>query len=236
MNFAVCDDEKIFIKQFESVVSERYSRLDVTIDSFCSGLDLLKCIDNGQSFDAYFLDIEMDAIDGMSLAREIRNRLPEIPIVFLTSHIEMAIDGYEVAAFRFLKKPVDKDKLYQTIEDLKQLSRGRKGVVLKIDGEDTVIVPSDVLFIESENNDIRVITKNKTYTTRMKITDAMNMLNQVENSFSRIHRCTVVNMSHVSRIREKDVVLDNAAVLAISRGCYKEFKTVFYDYVKSSVR
>ena len=54
----------------------------------------------------------------------------------------MAIDGYEVAAFRFLKKPVEKDKLYQTIEDLKQLSRGRKGVVLKIEGEDTVIVPS----------------------------------------------------------------------------------------------
>ncbi len=236
MNFAVCDDEKIFINQFESVVSEKYSRLDVAMDSFCSGLDLLEKIDGGKSYDAYFLDIEMDAIDGMSLAREIRKRLPEIPIVFLTSHIEMAIDGYEVAAFRFLKKPVDKDKLYQTIEDLKQLSRGRKGVVLKIDGEDTVIVPSDVLFIESENNDIRVITKNKTYTTRMKITDAMDMLNQVENSFSRIHRCTVVNMSHVSRIREKDVVLDNAAVLAISRGCYKEFKATFYDYVKSSVR
>lgn len=236
MNFAVCDDEKIFINQFESVVSEKYSRLDVAMDSFCSGLDLLEKIDGGKSYDAYFLDIEMDAIDGMSLAREIRKRLPEIPIVFLTSHIEMAIDGYEVAAFRFLKKPVDKDKLYQTIEDLKQLSRGRKGVVLKIDGEDTVIVPSDVLFIESENNDIRVIAKNKTYTTRMKITDAMDMLNQVENSFSRIHRCTVVNMSHVSRIREKDVVLDNAAVLTISRGCYKEFKTVFYDYVKSSVR
>ncbi|MCQ2504870.1 MAG: LytTR family DNA-binding domain-containing protein [Saccharofermentans sp.] len=236
MRFVVCDDEKVFINQFESVVSERYSRLDVTVESFCSSIDLLKSIDEGQSYDAYFLDIEMDEIDGMSLAREIRKRLHEIPIVFLTSHIEMAIDGYEVAAFRFLKKPVEKDKLYQTIEDLKQLSRGRKGVVLKIEGEDTVIVPSDVLFIESENNDIRVITKNKTYTTRMKLADAMELFNSVADTFTRIHRCTIVNMAHVSRIREKEVVLDNAAVLAISRGCFKEFKAAFYDYVKSSVR
>lgn len=236
MRFAICDDEKIFIEQFESVVYSVYNRLDIDLNKYSEGPKLLEDLDNGLQVDAYFLDIEMDAMDGMTLAGNIRKKLPNVPIIFLTSHLEMAIDGYEVGAFRFLKKPIEPDKVHQTIEDLKKFSQGRKGVVLKVEGEDTVIVPEDVLFIESENNDIRIITKKKTYTTRMKLSDAIDTFNEVSSTFIKIHRCSVVNMSHVTRIREKDVVLDNGAVLAISRGCFKEFKDAFYAFVKSSAR
>ncbi|MCQ2531186.1 MAG: LytTR family DNA-binding domain-containing protein [Saccharofermentans sp.] len=236
MRFAICDDEKIFIEQFESVVYSVYNRLDIDLNKYSEGPKLLEDLDNGLQVDAYFLDIEMDAMDGMTLAGNIRKKLPNVPIIFLTSHLEMAIDGYEVGAFRFLKKPIEPDKVQQTIEDLKKFSQGRKGVVLKIDGEDTVIVPDDVLFLESENNDVRIITKNKTYAIRMKIMDAVETFNEVSNTFTKVHRSTAVNMVHVTRIREKDLVLDNGFVVAISRGCFKEFKETFYAYVKSSAR
>ena len=236
MRFAICDDENIFIEQFESVVYSVYNRLDIDLNKYNEGPKLLEALDNGLRVDAYFLDIEMDAMDGMTLAGNIRKRLPNVPIIFLTSHLEMAIDGYEVGAFRFLKKPIEQDKLCQTIEDLKKYSMGRKGVVLKISGEETVIVPDDVLFVESENNDVRIVTGGKTYTNRMKLSDAVDLFNEVSNTFAKVHRCSAVNMAHVTRIRDKDVVLDNGAVIAISRGCYKDFKETFYAYVKSAAR
>lgn len=236
MKLAICDDEQIFIDQFTSLVYKKYARLDVVINTYTSGLDLLDSIKNGAVYDALFLDIEMDEIDGMSLAREIRKLAPEIPLSFLTSHIEMAIDGYEVAAFRFLKKPVDEAKLYQTIEDLKQYERGRRGIIIKENGEEIVIVPSSVLFIESDNNDIRIITGDKTYICRMKIGDIIDQLNEVSDTFRRVHRSTAINMAHISRISDKDAVLDNGGKVAISRSMYKTFKEEFYSYVKRSAR
>lgn len=236
MRLAICDDEKVFIDQFSSLVYKRFTKLDVDVESFTSGLDLLSKIKDGVSFDALFLDIEMDIIDGMSLAHEIRKLLPEIPLIFLTSHVEMAIEGYEVSAFRFLRKPVEDEKLYQTIEDLKQFQKGRKGIIIKENGEDIVIVPSDVLFIESDNNDIRIITIKRTYICRMKLSDAVELFNDVSDSFRRVHRSTVVNMAHVGRLNDKEALLDNSAKIAISRSYYKSFKEDFYSYIRQSVR
>lgn len=236
MRLAICDDEQVFIEQFTSLVYDKYTRLDVVIDSYTSGLKLLDAIKSGADYDAMFLDIEMPSIDGMSLAKEIRKIMPEVPISFLTSHIEMAIDGYEVAAFRFLKKPVVEDKLYQTIEDLKQFEKGRKGIIIKENGEETVIVPTDVLFIESDNNDVRIITRTKTIICRMKLGDIVSQLNEVSDTIRRVHRSTAINMAHVSRLSDKDAALDNGSKVAISRSMYKSFKDEFYSYVKGSVR
>ena len=236
MRLAICDDEQIFIDQFTSLVYEKYARLDVDIITFTSGLELLDSIKSGEAYDALFLDIEMDTIDGMSLAREIRKLLPEVPLSFLTSHIEMAIDGYEVSAFRFLKKPMEASRIYQTIEDLKQFAKGRKGIIIKENGEDIVIVPSSVLFIESDNNDIRIITKTQTHICRMKIGDIISQLNEVSDTIRRVHRSTAVNMAHVSRISDKDAVLDNGGKVVISRSMFKSFKEEFYSYVKRSAR
>ena len=133
---------------------------------------------------------------------------------------------------------VYKEKLFQTLDDLKAMSDGRKGVIIKEAGEEIVIVPSEVLFLESDNNDVRIVTSDKTFITRMKLTDAVELLNSVTDTVRRVHRCSAVNMTHVARIRdrEKDIILDNGAVVPLSKSYLSEFKEIFRDYVRSSVR
>ncbi|MCQ2502845.1 MAG: LytTR family DNA-binding domain-containing protein [Saccharofermentans sp.] len=238
MHLALCDDEQVFLDILVGTIREHFDVFESETDTYLSGFSLLEALKSGVSYDALFLDIEMGDIDGLSLAGKIREFLPNIPIIFLTSHTELAIDGYEVSAMRFLKKPVEKDKLFQTLDDLKSMTRGRKGVIIKEAGEEVVIVPSEVLFIESDNNDVRFITTGKTVVARMKLTDAINLLNSVNDTIRRVHRCSAVNMSHVARIRdrEKDIALDNGAFVAVSKSYLNEFKDAFREYVRSSVR
>ncbi len=238
MRLALCDDEKVFLNILVTTIREHTDVFESEADTYLSGFSLLEALKSGISYDALFLDIEMGDIDGLTLAGKIREFLPNIPIIFLTSHTELAIDGYEVSAMRFLKKPIDKEKLFQTLDDLKAMSDGRKGVIIKEAGEEIVIVPSEVLFLESDNNDVRIVTSGKTFITRMKLTDAVELLNSVTDTVRRVHRCSAVNMTHVARIRdrEKDIILDNGAVVPLSKSYLSEFKDIFRDYVRSSVR
>ena len=233
MRIAICDDEAIFLSDLEQKIYKIISKLDCEVIPFTSAEELLAA---SGSFDLIFLDIEMGGMDGMSAARQIREKDFEIPIVFLTSHTEMAIEGYEVNAFRFLKKPVDDDKLKQTLQDIQLMKASHKGVMIKSGGEEIVVIPSEVLFLESDNNNVRIITTEGSYTTRLKLSEAIDIFNRINDTIRKVHRCSAVNLDHVARLKEREAILDDGSMIAISRSCFTEFKNALYEHVKKTVR
>nr|WP_294488398.1 response regulator [uncultured Ruminococcus sp.] len=110
MRIAVCDDEQCFLNYFRGIVKRLYNRLDIITDEFSSGEELLKSF-RYKAYDLVFLDIEMPAMDGITLARKLRELSSDVSIVFLTGHIEYAIKGYEVNALRYLTKPAEEKKV-----------------------------------------------------------------------------------------------------------------------------
>ncbi|MBP3297117.1 MAG: response regulator transcription factor [Lachnospiraceae bacterium] len=233
MKIAICDDEKIFLDSLEEKIYGILSKLDCEVIAFGSAEALLS---SAMDYDLIFLDIEMGGMDGMRAAKQIRETDFETPIVFLTSHTEMAIEGYEVNAFRFLKKPVEEEKLRQTLQDIQLMKASHKGVLIKAGGEEVVVIPSEVLFLESDNNNVRIITSSGSYTTRLKLSDAIETFNRINDTIRKVHRCSAVNLDHVARLRDKEAVLDDGSVIAISRSCFAEFKNALYEYVKKNVR
>ena len=111
MRLAIVDDESVYRSQVAELISSVYGKADVSCFLYADGSELIRSFENGFKLDAIFLDIEMKDIDGMTAAKKIREYSKDIPIIFLTSHTELAMDGYEVDAFRFLSKPVNKLKL-----------------------------------------------------------------------------------------------------------------------------
>ena len=67
-------------------------------------------------WDILLLDIEMPGMDGVTMARRIRKENETVQIVFITGYSEYISEGYEVAALHYLMKPVDKDKLFATLD------------------------------------------------------------------------------------------------------------------------
>ncbi len=233
MKIAICDDEKIFLDSLEEKIYGILSKLDCEVIAFGSAEALLS---SAMDYDLIFLDIEMGGMDGMRAAKQIRETDFETPIVFLTSHTEMAIEGYEVNAFRFLKKPVEEEKLRQTLQDIQLMKASHKGVMIKAGGEEIVVIPSEVLFLESDNNNVRIITSSGSITTRLKLSEAIEIFNRINDTIRKVHRCSAVNLDHVARLRDREAVLDDGSVIAVSRSCFAEFKNALYEHVKKTVR
>ena len=105
MRIAVCDDEEKFRDQAKSMIDKISGSLDIVVDTYSNGYKLLEVFDRNP-YDVLFLDIEMPAMDGITLAKKLRENSDKIYIIFLTGHVEYAVEGYEVNALRYLTKPV----------------------------------------------------------------------------------------------------------------------------------
>lgn len=234
MRIAVCDDEKYFRDMICEAIDSH--SLDVVCSAFESGAELTAAFEKGQRFDAVFLDIEMPPPDGMETARRLHGFSPELPVIFLTSHTELAMEGYEVGAFRFLQKPVVHEKLTQALSDLKQLSTLRKTVCIREEGEEYFISPGSIIYAEADNNTVRFITSEREYRTRMKLTAAMDMLESVSDSFCRIHRSVIASLAHIVSRTDREIRLDSGVVLPVSKSYSEELKKRLMDYIRLNAR
>lgn len=236
MRIAVCDDEKYFRDTICEEINEFYKSLDVLSLPFESGSELIRAFENGQRFDAVFLDIEMPPPDGMETAKRLHEFSPGLPVIFLTSHTELAMEGYEVGAFRYLQKPVVREKFTQALKDVKQQCETKKSVRIKDNGEEFFISPDDIIYAEADNNSVRFITAEREYKARMKLSEAISMLNSASDSFCRIHRSVIVALSHIVSRSEKEVRLDNGSVLPVSKSFGDELKKRLMEYVRLNAR
>ena len=114
MRIAVCDDEERFRQDIRKHIDALYGSLDVVVDSFSGGKQLIDAFQI-RPYDMVFLDIEMPEMDGITLAKKLRSISENIYIVFLTGHVEYALEGYEVNALRYLTKPVQESKLREVL-------------------------------------------------------------------------------------------------------------------------
>ena len=88
MTIAICDDETIILDEVSSYI-KKYSNLcpksELEVLTFNSASSLLNALDNGDLFDIFLLDVYIGDEMGTELAREIRRKGIESPIIFLTT-------------------------------------------------------------------------------------------------------------------------------------------------------
>lgn len=236
MRIAVCDDEKPFLDMICKEIEGFWQSLDVLCVPFTDGNSLISAYGKGQRFDAVFLDIEMKGMDGMQTAARLRTFSADVPILFLTGHTEFAMDGYEVGAFRFLQKPVRPEKLRQALIDVKQLCTARATLLLKENGCEYILSPEDIIYAEADNNTVRFVTESREYKVRMRLTEAMQMLEAAADCFCRIHRCSIVHLGHVTSRSDKEIRMDNGSILPVSRSYAAELSSRLMDFVRQSAR
>ncbi len=236
MRLAIVDDESVYRSQVAELISSVYGKADVSCFLYADGSELIRSFENGFKLDAIFLDIEMKDIDGMTAAKKIREYSKDIPIIFLTSHTELAMDGYEVDAFRFLSKPVNKLKLSETLTDLEKKLKVDEKIVLKKDGEEIVYPVSDLIYVEAANNSVRFCFRSGAVELRMKFTDAVAMVDELSSDFIKIHRSYYINLGHVRKLSATEVILDNNETLPVARSASAEAKKSLLEYIRRNGR
>ncbi len=231
VRIAICDDEERYRIELKTILNKLLINADLNIDTFDDG-NILADAFAASPYDLVFLDIEMPAVDGITLAKKIRSRSENVFIVFLTSHIEYALEGYEVNALRYLTKPVDIEKLKEVIRYVQEKQGSSRQIIIKEDGEEILIDINDVIYMESMNQNVRIVTAKGEHVIRYNIGDFEEQLKN--DGFFRIHRGYLISLSKVKKLSGNDVILDGGETLPVSRSNVKPLKEALYTYVEGT--
>ena len=231
MRIAICDDEERYRVELKTILDKLLVNAEYDIDTFDNGNRLTESF-AAQAYDLVFLDIEMPAVDGITLAKRLRSVSEKVFIVFLTSHVEYAIEGYEVNALRYLTKPVDVEKLKEVIRYVQERQGSSRQIIIKEDGEELLIDINDVIYMESENQNVRIITSKGEHSIRYNIGDFEDQLRN--DGFFRIHRGYLISLSKVKKLSKNDVIMDGDIILPVSRSNVKPLKEALYAYVEGT--
>lgn len=159
-----------------------------------------------EAVDLVFLDIEMRDVNGFMLARHIQNAYSNVMIVFLTGHVDFALDGYEYKPLDFLIKPVNLLRLERVLLRAKdQLETARNipetsvRIGLPVDGGLEIIEVNNLLYIEKEGRKVFLVCKNgerhRSYDTLQKLLGIFEPY-----GFFRCHQSFLVRLSAIKSI------------------------------------
>ena len=119
IRIALCDDEQNIldeVSQYINKYAEKKNIQALEIVPFDSARSLKNAMDDEKSFDVFILDVYIGKEMGTALAKNIRKRGIESPIIFLTTSVEHAPEGYETGTLRYLIKPLDPKKFYEALD------------------------------------------------------------------------------------------------------------------------
>ena len=233
---AICDDEEIFRKNIYKIIMNYMVKngLLYEIDEFESGNEFINLGINMRKYDIVFLDINMDEIDGIETAQEIRKINNEIFIVFVTAFINYAVKGYSVNAIRYILKNNENfaELIFECIDAIsKKMNYSVKKKEFKFSDAVKNISLELLLYIESRLHklDFHIMEdKLNTYSLYGKLDEFEKELE--DNAFLRIHQSYLINMKHIVSIYRYEAVLNNGIKLKISKDRYKFVKEKFVSY------
>lgn len=230
MRVAICDDEKPMQIALEKLLDE-YSKLrkiDISVDKFENGHDLIKTL-NEREYEIVFMDYQMDDIDGMETSRVIRSKNNENIIIFVSAYPEIAVDSYEVNTFRFIVKPINKEKLFKAIDDYLKSIDYDNLLILKTHDGTWKIKMSDIIYAEASGKHTIIRTTQKILEIHIHLKKIEDQL--PEEKFCRCQRAYIAGFSHIENHTNTEILFDNGERARIGKVYTAKFKKSFRDYI-----
>ncbi len=216
IHIAVCDDLPASGIKIDNLLEPYKKANDLSVHLFSSGEELLAFPDYASAFSIVFLDIEMGAVSGLDVARNIRGKNKDAIIFFITSHVNYVPDSFRLGAFQFLVKPLNDDDFKKDFERaLNTLHSMHKQYIIKWRDICQVVEYKDIYYIEAYNRHLFIHEENRGYECVGKLRDECEKLKPY--GFSRCHQGFLINLNKIKRIDAKSVLLDNGVTIPISR-------------------
>ena len=207
LNLAVVDDEQSSVDLLCSYLSRfcRANQLEYRVKTFQSGGTFLWSY--APVYDAIFLDIEMDSINGMDIARRIRKSDENTIIIFVTQLAQYAVEGYQVDALDFMVKPLEYYNFELVMRKAVRRLRQRRPQTVVLQTEDgmTVLSSEQILYVEVLDHYITYHTAERQYTRKGTLADAEQQLDP--RKFYRCSRCYLANLRHISAVGKDSITV-----------------------------
>ena len=216
---AICDDSDAD-RQYILNMVERWAALVGHVlhtEAFSSAENFLFHYAEENDYDILLLDIEMGAMDGVTMAKQLRENNDTVQIIFITGYSDYILEGYEVAALHYLMKPVKEEKLCSVLDRaVEKLSKNEKVLNFEIGGEMIRVPIYQIRYAEVFGNYVTIHAASD-ITVKMTLSE---LEKQLDERFYRVGRSCVVNLTQVSRVTRTEIKLLEGDVISLPRGAY----------------
>ena len=214
---AICDDSQADTEYLTTLVKEWAKDRTAIIKTFPSAEAFLFNYAEEKDFDILLLDIEMGKMDGVTMAKAIRQDNESVQIVFITGYSEYIADGYDVAALHYLIKPVKTEQLLSVLDRAaERLKKNEKELLLKTADETVVMPVREIRYLDVQQNYLTV--HGKTDVTVKRTLGEFEK--ELDERFFRLGRSYIVNLTCVRRISKTEVILTDGSAIPLPRGQY----------------
>ena len=227
---AIVDDSNIDAEYVQSILESwaQDRQASVQMRRFNSAESFLFHYADDKDWDVLLLDIEMGAMDGVSLAKKIRQENASVQIVFITGFADYISEGYEVSALHYLMKPVKQEKMFAVLDRaVAAMQKTERVILLPVGGEMLRLPTSQVQYVEAFSHTVAIVTDADMIHVKMSITEIEKMLG---DDFARCHRSYLVGLKHIARLSKTEVILDSGKILPLSRSAAASVHKAFISY------
>lgn len=233
---AVCDDSSFDTETISSYILElKNQSIFPEISKYSSGPDLLEDYKKGRRFQCVILDMLMVPMDGISTAKALRNYDFYVPILIVTSTAQFALEGYQVNAWRYLVKPINKDLFLKELVSIYKEETLEKPNCYVVRNEAGIhrIRYSDIVYFESDLHTIKLRTMKEEYCFRGSISEIEERM--APYFFFRVHKSYVVNLSHIKTIFKSSLLMENGDTVFLSKHRSAKLYEALLNYAEHDI-
>lgn len=233
MRILICDDDAFIIEQIQKYIRNFFQHSHVkcpAMDCFSNGKSLLA--DTGDK-DMVFLDIEMPGMNGIYIGNELKRLNPNIIIFIVTSYSEYLDEAMRFHVFRYLSKPLDKQRFFRNMEDAIDLYNA---ITFKLPIETKkgvhTLPASAIISVEAQGRKVIVHTAICDFESIHNMQYWLELL--PKNCFFQTHRSFIVNFEHITDFDHTLVhMADNQFSAYLTKRKYTAFKDAYLLYLES---
>ncbi len=220
-NIAICDDELSFLEYLYQHVEDCLSKYNYTyeiVDFLDSNEFIQYCRRN--IADIVLVDIDMPKKDGFQAIKELQEKQPDLAVIFVSAHEELAYQSFKYNPFQFVSK-ADLDRLEEvllyTVRKIEQ-RKTQKDIVHIMSGNSMIdINVKEVMYLQSDKNYVTAFDRHECALFKFR-----GMLKNIytklsEHGFLFIHKRYIVNCRFIKLLTRGKVVMSNDRELTISR-------------------
>ena len=215
----IVDDSKTDAKFVQGILNSWADQRQASIQAevFPSAEAFLFRYAEDKEWDILLLDIEMGAMDGVTMAKQLRKNNDTVQIVFITGYSDYISEGYEVAALHYLMKPVKEEKLCSVLERAaEKLSKNEKVLNFEIGGEMVRVPIYQIRYADVFGNYVTIHALSD-ITVKMTLGE---LEKQLDERFYRVGRSTIINLTQISRVTKTEIKLSDGTTIPLPRGAY----------------
>ncbi|MBD5458822.1 MAG: response regulator transcription factor [Lachnospiraceae bacterium] len=226
MNIAICDDESRVRAGIKNVLKEAFPEIEIR--EFSSGQELLEAAGQDYLPDIVLMDI---AMDGMETAGKLREQYGVL-LIFVTGVKEQVFQAFDVGAFHYLLKPVEKEKLLsvmtRAVAEVEKAGAKPKYMLVKVSGGYRRVNTADILYAESDGRKVILHMKQE----NLEFYEKMEELEQrLGDGFYRCHRGYLVSLSEIRGYDKANICMSNGESVYLAKRKYSEFVQAYCRFL-----